>query len=209
MSHLPPPESSQNQTEPHPPESPDPWAPYEPPGGILVWIIVVVELLTFLAGIGVFLYQRAGDPEAFTRGRDLLSQPLALLNTAILLTGGWFMVCSLTELRKGMREKSLRWIAATIASGLAFLAVKVVEYTGKIEQGHVFGEDTFFTLYYALTGFHFIHVAVAVLILLYFAKQIRLGRYHRDHHDDVEAGGIFWHLCDLIWLFLFPTLYLL
>ncbi len=187
----------------------DPWARYEPPGGILVWIVVFVELFTFLAGIGVFLYQRGGDPEAFARGRDLLDQRLALLNTAILLTGGWFMACGLAELRRGDTARCLRWIGAAIASGLAFLLVKGIEYAGKISHGHTFGEDPFFTLYYALTGFHFIHVAVAVAILLYFAAQICRGRYHRNRCDDVEAGGIFWHLCDLIWLFLFPTLYLL
>jgi nitric oxide reductase NorE protein len=187
----------------------DPWARYEPPGGVLVWIVVFVELITFLAGIGVFLYQRADDPESFARGRELLDQPLALLNTSILLTGGWFMACAITELRQGDGDRSLRWTVAAIASGLAFLIVKSIEYAGKIDQGHTFGEDPFFTLYYALTGFHFIHVAVAVAILVYFATQIRQGRYHRDDCDDVEAGGIFWHLCDLIWLFLFPTLYLL
>ncbi len=187
----------------------DPWARYEPPGGILVWIIVFVELITFLAGIGVFLYQRADDPESFARGRDLLDQPLALLNTGILLTGGWFMACGITELKNGAADRARRWIASAVGSGIAFLLVKGIEFGRKAGQGHAFGEDSFFTLYYALTGFHFIHVLVAVLILLYLAAQIRRGRYHRANHDDVEAGGIFWHLCDLIWLFLFPTLYLL
>jgi len=191
------------------PDPADPWARYEPPGGVLVWIIVFVELVTFLAGIGVFLYQRADDPEAFARGRDLLDQPLALLNTGILLTGGWFMACGITELKRGDAGGARCWIGSAIGSGLAFLLVKGIEYGAKVGQGHTFGEDSFFTLYYALTGFHFTHVLVAVFILLYLAAQIRRGRYHRDNHDDVEAGGIFWHLCDLIWLFLFPTLYLL
>ena len=188
---------------------PDPWERYEPPGGILVWIIVFVEVVTFLAGIGVFLYERGANPEGFARGRDLLDQRLALFNTLILLTGGWCMACGLTELRRDDRGRSLRWLAAAITCGLAFLVVKGVEYGAKSSQGHVFGEDPFFTLYYALTGFHFIHVAVAVAILFYLAMKIRQGRYRGGDHDDVAAGGIFWHLCDFIWLFLFPILYLL
>ena len=195
-----------SEAKPHQPVSKVPvpsveaefWARFEPPGGILVWIIVFVELLTFIAGIGAFLQQRSEAPELFARGRELLDQRLAFINTVILLSGGWFMACGITDLRRGESRRASRWIGWAITSGIAFLIIKGIEYSGKIAQG-----------YYALTGFHFIHVAVAVLILFYFAGKIRQGHYHRDHCEDVESGGIFWHLCDLIWLLLFPTLYLL
>lgn len=187
----------------------DDWARFEPPGGILVWIIVFLEIITFGAGLGVFLYQRGAEPVLFAQGRDLLNQPLAFANTLILLTGGWFMACGLEELRRGRSTLAIRWMVGAIITGLAFLLLKSIEYTEKIQHGATFGDDAFFTLYFALTGFHFIHVLVALVILAYLALQLKRGRFGQDRFQDVEAGGIFWHLCDLIWLLLFPILYLL
>jgi len=181
----------------------------EPPGGILVWMIVFLELLTFGAGLGVFLFQGQQDIEGFRSSREMLNQPLAFANTLILLTGGWFMVNGLTSLRSGNARSSLRWIVAAIATGVGFMALKCVEYTEKIEHGISFGEDTFFTLYFLLTGFHVAHVFAAVVILLFLAVKIRKGFYTPEEHLDVESGAIFWHMCDLIWLLIFPVIYLL
>ncbi len=181
----------------------------EPPGGILVWMVVFLEIVTFGAGLGVFLFQGRKNEALFEAGHDLLTQPLAFANTLILLTGGWFMANGIVALRGGRSPIALRWITGAIVTGIGFLAIKCLEYADKIGHGHVFGDDVFFTLYYLLTGFHFLHVLVAVVILLFLARSIRLGRYTRDDHLDVESGGIFWHMCDIIWLLIYPVIYLL
>lgn len=181
----------------------------EPPGGVLVWIIVFVEIVTFGAGLGVFLVQARELPAEFESGRALLNQSLAFVNTLVLLTGGWCMANSLCALRGGHSIASLRWIYGAIATGLVFAALKGVEYAEKIGHGVGFGEDTFFTMYFALTGFHLIHVLVAVVLLAFMARGIRRGNYHRDEHQDAESSGIFWHMCDLIWLLVYPITYLL
>lgn len=181
----------------------------EPPGGVLVWLLVFLEIVTFGAGLGVFLFQGRDHAAAFAEGRAMLDQPLALANTLVLLTGGWCMAGCVGDLRLGRAPRALRWIYGAVASGGLFLALKGVEYAGKIRHGIGFGEDVYFTLYYALTGFHFIHVLVAVVLLSFMARGLRRGRYGRDDHQDVESCGIFWHMCDLIWLLLFPILYLL
>ena len=183
--------------------------PLEPPGGILVWIIVFLELITFAAGLAVFVVQGRGDAAAFQAGRALLNQPIALANTLILLTGGWCMANGIGVLRRDHRIPAGRWIVGAIVSGVAFLVLKGFEYAEKIQHGIGFGEDTFFTLYWLLTGFHFLHVVVAVVLLLVMRSGICRGRYHRDNLHDVESSGIFWHLCDLIWLLLYPVIYLL
>lgn len=182
---------------------------WEPPGGILIWVIVFLELVTFGAGFGVFMAQGREHAAAFAQGRETLNQSLALANTLILLTGGWCMANALSSLRCGLRRSPLLWISSAIASGLAFLIIKGLEYAEKIQHGIGFGVDPFFTLYYALTGFHAIHVLVAMVLLAFMALGIRRGRYHQHDHLDVESCGIFWHMCDLIWLLLFPILYLL
>ncbi len=93
--------------------------------------------------------------------------------------------------------------------GVLFLSIKGYEYYEKIEHGLTIDYDRFFTFYWLLTGFHFIHVMVGVVILLFLSTNIRKGNYSKNDYLDVESGGTFWHMCDLIWLLLFPALYLL
>lgn len=184
-------------------------AQWEPPGGLVVWIVVFLELITFGAGLVIVVVQGRQEVEAFQKARALLNQPIALTNTLILLTGGWCMANGLAALRRGAGPAAQRWITGAIASGVAFLILKGCEYAGKIAHGIGFGEDTFFTLYWLLTGFHFLHVLVAVILLLAMRAGVRRGKYHRDDHLDVESSGLFWHLCDLLWLLLYPVIYLL
>ncbi len=181
----------------------------EPPGGILVWIIVLVELLTFGIGIAVFLVQRNHDPEVFHHGQDHLNRALAFTNTVVLLTGGWFMANATERLRSGDSSRSSSWIAASTLTGALFMILKGIEYAGALRQGYDLHHNVFFTLYWLLTGFHFLHVLVATVLLAAMTLGIRRGKYTATHHEDVESSGIFWHMCDLIWLLLMPVVYLI
>ena len=182
---------------------------FEPPGGILIWIIVVVELLTFGAGLVVFAVQKRSEPAVFALGHARLSQPVALANTVILLTGGWFMANALIRFRGEQHRAASAWTGAAMLSGFAFLALKGWEYADKLDHGLTLRHDSFFTLYWLLTVFHCMHVAVAVVILTVFRISLRRGNCTAAHSESFEAGGIFWHLCDLVWLLLYPVLYLL
>jgi nitric oxide reductase NorE protein len=182
---------------------------WEPPGGVLVWLLVFLEVITFGAGIITFLAQGREHAAEFAAGRELLNQPLAFANTLLLLTGGWCMANGLGSLRCGNQGKSLRWVIAAILTGLVFTVLKGIEYAEKVQHGIGFGRDVFFTFYYALTGFHLVHVLAAVVLLAFMARGIRRGHYHREEHLDVESSGIFWHMCDLIWLLVYPVIYLL
>ncbi|MFV0338874.1 MAG: cytochrome c oxidase subunit 3 [Chthoniobacterales bacterium] len=181
----------------------------EPPGGILVWLIVILELITFAAGIGVYLAQQRAHPEEFVAGAATLNQPLAFANTMLLLTGGWCMAVAIASLHEGREKLGRLWIQGAIFTGVAFMILKLVEWSEKIRHGASFGEDHFYTAYFALTGFHFLHVFVAVLILAYLCYALKRGRYSATNYFDIESGGIFWHMCDLIWLLLYPAIYLL
>ncbi len=183
--------------------------PWEPPGGLLVWLLVVVEIVTFGAGIITFLVQGRDLAAEYASGRALLNQPLAFANTLLLLTGGWCMANSIHALRSGTSRIALRWVMAAITTGLLFTVLKGVEYADKVQHGIGFGRDVFFTFYYALTGFHLVHVLVAVALLAFMARGIQKGHYHRENHLDVESSGIFWHMWDLIWLLVYPIIYLL
>ncbi len=182
---------------------------WEPPGGLLIWLLVMLEVVTFGAGILAFVWQERGNAAEYEQGRLLLNQNLAFANTLVLLTGGWFMACGLGALRKGEKLCARSWTIAALLTGVLFLALKLIEYRQKAAHGIQFGEDTFFTLYYLLTGFHFVHVLVAVVLLGMLARSVRLGHSHAGDHQNFEAGAVFWHMCDLIWLLLYPVIYLL
>jgi len=182
---------------------------YYPPGGILIWIIILLEVLTFTAGIGVFLYQKGGDYEVFTSSQALLNKTYGMINTLVLITGGFMMATSLRLLKSGDNKKSLIWIRGASGMAVIFLLIKGYEYYEKITHGLTIDYDRFFSFYWLLTGFHFIHVLVALIILLFMANGIHKETYSKEDYLDVESGAAFWHMCDLIWLLLFPVLYLL
>lgn len=181
----------------------------EPPGGILLWIVVFVETATFGAALVAFMVSRRDERAIFAAGHASLQQPLALANTLVLLTGGWLMARALERLRAGDTRVAARGVAGAIACGLGFLALKGVEYAAKLGHGLGLHHDTFFTYYWLLTAFHVMHVLLAVGLLGFAWRAIRAGRYGKDDHADVESIGVFWHMCDVIWLLLYPTLYLL
>lgn len=182
---------------------------FYPPGGILIWIIILVELVTFTAGIGAFGWQRSLAPEAFVAAQQNLNPGTGLANTLVLLTSGFFMAEAVRLLKLGRSADSYRRMLAALVLGLAFLTIKSTEYAGKLALGFDLGYSTFFTFYWLLTGFHFVHVLVGCVILAVLARKVRQGVYHSKNHLDVETGASFWHLCDLIWLMLFPVLYLM
>lgn len=179
-----------------------------PPGGILIWALVFMELLTFSVALIALMVSSRADPQLFHESRLMLNPAYGVINTIFLLTSGYFMATSLAHFKKGERQLSQRYLWLTILGGLLFLALKSVEYQEKISHGLTLEYNTFFTYYWLTTCFHVLHVLVGLVILGTFS--FLLSRPHRELAlEDFEAGAGFWHMCDLIWLILFPTLYLI
>ncbi len=181
---------------------------YYPPGGILLWLIIFLELITFGIALVVLAVYSKEDPALYHESSAKLNATYGAINTIFLLASGFFMATSLRKFKKGDNKKSSFYMLLTMLGGFLFLVLKSVEYQQKIVHGFVLGYDTFFNFYWLLTGFHVIHVLVGMVILvsIYFGlkkeeKSMKL--------EDVEAGAAFWHMCDLIWLLLFPMLYLI
>jgi len=180
-----------------------------PPGGILIWIIVMVELITFGVALIVFRFNFHEDYETFMASQNMLSKNIGLFNTIVLITSGYFMATSLVKIKASKTKEAGKWLFMTVLTGMLFLIVKGWEYVIKIESGHTFGSSDFFDYYWMLTFFHFMHVLVGVVILSVLLIKLRKGEYGTTNYFDIESGGIFWHMCDLIWILLFPVLYLL
>lgn len=180
---------------------------YYPPGGILMWIIIFLELFTFgMALIAMVVYSK-DEPEVFRSSKLLLNTTFGSINTIFLITSGFFMALSVKSLKEKDVQKSSLYLKLTMLGGLLFLAMKSVEYYDKIEAGLTVGYNTFFTFYWMLTLFHVIHVIVGLVILssVYFGMK---KKNSTTSIEDVEASASFWHMCDLIWLLLFPVIYL-
>jgi nitric oxide reductase NorE protein len=178
---------------------------YYPPGGILMWIIIFLELITFGLALIAMLYMSKSEPVVFQDSRLLLNPIFGLINTIVLLTSGLFMALSVYEFKLLNRLRFKKYVGIAMLFGIVFLIVKSIEYFTKIDAGLSLGYNTFFNFYWMLTGFHVIHVIIGLIILstLYFNNSKQNLKI-----VDVEASAAFWHMCDLIWLLLFPVIYL-
>jgi len=131
-----------------------------------------------------------------------------MINTIVLLTSGFFMALSVKSLKAGLRQKTNQYLLLTIALGAVFLVLKSIEYSHKLNAGLTVDYNTFFNYYWILTFFHAVHVLVGMVILISLYLGVRKPK-STTKTEDFEAGAAFWHMCDLIWLLLFPVIYLM
>lgn len=176
-------------------------APGELPGEPIMWILIGSELAVFGGGLGAFLGARALDPETFAAGAATLDRTAGALNTLVLVTSGFCAAVAVRCAEAGRAAATRAWLASAAGLGLVFLLVKAREYADKAAHGIGIETDAFFTLYYLLTGFHALHVAAGMIILGLVAIRVTAA--------GVEAGAQFWHMVDLVWVLLFPVVYLL
>jgi len=178
---------------------------FYPPGGILMWILILLELFTFGIALVILALSSKENPTAFYESSSHLNATYGAMNTIFLLTSGFFMATSVHHFKQNSIKKASFYLNITMFGGVLFLILKSLEYYEKIELGFVLGYDTFFNFYWLLTGFHVIHVLVGLVILLFMKRSLSK---QTSTLEDVEASAAFWHMCDLIWLLLFPVLYL-
>lgn len=180
---------------------------FYPPGGLLIWIVIYLELITFGMAILALAYYGSQERELFHQSSMHLNKIIATVNTLLLLTSGFFVAKSIVAFKQKMQSKTIQFLNISLLCGLGFLILKAFEYYEKIDAGFTMDYNSFFTYYWLLTGFHWIHVLVGIVIL-WFIKRSVIIKKGENSFEDFEAGAAFWHMCDLIWLLLFPVLYL-
>ncbi len=180
---------------------------YYPPGGILIWVLIILELITFAVALIALTVSSRENPDAYHQSRLMLNTTFGAINTVFLLTGGYVMAQAVHNVKDKLLDKAGKNTLMAILSGLLFLSLKGFEYYEKIEHGLTLGYNTFFNFYWLLTGFHVIHVIVG-LVILGFMYRSMTKKDANPNILNVEAGAHFWHMVDLIWLLLFPMLYL-
>lgn len=166
-----------------------------------MWVLILSEMLVFAAFFAVFAWQRVAERAMFDSSQQLLDPVIGGLNTMVLLTSGLFAAMSIQAIADGKVRRCRQLLGLTMGLGVVFCSIKVLEYADKIGAGLTPETNTFFSFYYLLTAFHFAHVIFGLGLLA-------LACWHTSR-ENVETVTAFWHMVDLIWVMLYPLLYLL
>jgi cytochrome c oxidase subunit 3 len=186
-----------------------------------MWIFLGAEIIFFGAIFLSFVYYRSAFPEPFATASNHTKVVLGTINTAVLLTSSLFVALAVHAARREDRVGTGLWLLLAAAFGGAFLGIKVTEYAEEIGEHllpgpgfRIEGVDRahgqlFFIFYFVMTGLHALHVLIGIGLLLVVAGKASMGQFTKDNHNMVEVGGLYWHFVDVVWIFLFPLLYLL
>jgi cytochrome c oxidase subunit III len=185
------------------------------------WVFLASELLLFGPLFLAYLYGRVHAPEAFTIASHHTHVVFGAVNTAVLLTSSLAMALGVRSARAGDRRALVRCLLATVGLGAIFLAIKAVEYHAEWAEAlvpglrfgysgaHAGAVALFFYLYFLMTGVHALHLAAGIALVAWLALRAARGQFSAAWHTPVEMVGLYWHFVDVVWIFLFPLLYLL
>jgi nitric oxide reductase NorE protein len=172
-----------------------------------IWIFVGVDLAIFALFFLVYLIERKAAPEVFQHAQARLDPGFGFVNTLALLTSSWLLVRSIRCIDTGT-ARSRHFLAGSIVFGMLFIVSKLIEYSDKYQHGIGVAENTFFTFYYVLTFIHLLHVMAGLIALSVMYSWLRSGEGLR-RKGFYQSLGIYWHMVDLLWIYLFLLLYLI
>jgi cytochrome c oxidase subunit 3 len=186
-----------------------------------MWLFLAQEVLFFGAVFAAYAYYSFLHTDAFEAASNHLSLTLGAFNTVVLIGSSLTMVFAVHAAQHGSKRAQIGWLSFTMLLGLVFLVVKAYEYTHKFHEGLVPGplftfsgpdapqHQLFLSFYFAMTGLHALHMIIGIGILGALIVLARRGWFHGGYYTPVEMTGLYWHFVDLVWIFLFPLLYLI
>jgi nitric oxide reductase NorE protein len=177
------------------------------PGEAGVWIFILGDMAIFAVLFVTFLHGRAADTELFAVSQRELNQNYGVANTLLLLLSSLFVVMAVRAVREG-RGSADKLVVGAMFCGLAFSGLKILEYVGKIDHGITPASNNFFMYYFILTGLHWFHLVLGLAVLTLLVRLSRKEQLTESQLSFVEGGACFWHMVDLLWIVLFPLLYL-
>ncbi len=178
-------------------------------GDGVVWLLVLAELLTFGLLFVSFAFARWREPDVFAKGQAALSLHTGALNTLLLVAASWAAVRAVRAFEADRGGAGANWLLVALAGAIGFLVVKTHEFAGKVQAGFDWATDSFTMLYTLLTGFHYLHVLVGAIVFALLWRKARAGAYGRANHMGPASGAVFWHMVDLLWMVLFPLVYVI
>jgi len=175
-----------------------------------IWLFLASEVLLFGGLFSSYILLRVGALE-WPHAAEELNVPLATINTAILIGSSMTMVMAWASLKMDRFSAFKVYLGATILLAVAFLVIKGFEYGDKFAHGHYPSYSTFYATYFVMTGLHALHIIIGVVVNAYFwGPGAAMWKTDRERFiNRIEVAGLYWHFVDIVWIFLFPTLYLL
>ena len=186
-----------------------------------MWVFLVTEVLMIGALFVAYGIFRGLYPEAFHEAHQFLNWKLGATNTVILILSSLTMVLGVISTQRGQRDRALGYLGLTFLLACGFLVVKYIEYSAKIHHGllpgglftneelkHVPKASLFFSLYFVMTGIHALHVIIGMGLMTWIMKRTANKEFGPEYYTPVELVGFYWHFVDLVWIYLFPLLYL-
>jgi cytochrome c oxidase subunit 3 len=186
-----------------------------------MWAFLITEIMFFGGLFAVYAVYRSAYPDAFAAGSRHLDLVLGTVNTLVLIGSSLTMAMAVWEAQHGRRNGQIRYLVLTMGLGLLFLVIKAFEYGHKFHEHLIPGRlfqwsgpfaqnvQLFFSLYFAMTGVHALHMIVGIGLLTWLLVNAWRGRYTTQSFGPVEISGLYWHFVDIVWIFLFPLLYLI
>ena len=184
------------------------------PGDIAIWVFILAELLVFGVFFGAYAFTRARHVALFNTQQMQLDRTSGAINTVLLITASYCVARAVLQARSsniGASAKSISlWLFGGGCCGLGFVVIKLKEYHHMMgEEGVSLSSSLFHMFYLSLTFFHFMHVLLGLVILGALAWYARKGTYHAGNLNGLESGAAYWHMVDLVWIILFPLVYVI
>ncbi len=191
-------------------------------GNLGMWVFLVTEVMFFGGMFTVYTVYRIRNQAAFMDASHHLNAVLGAINTIVLLTSSLTMAMAVHAAKIDRRKPLMLFLGLTIALGGVFLVVKGFEYHHKYVEHHIpgpnfhyedadlaRGAELFFSLYFVMTGVHAVHMLIGAGLMVWLICKARAGAFNREYNAPVEICGLYWHFVDIVWIFLFPLLYLM
>lgn len=180
-----------------------------PPGDLAIWVFILAELLAFGVFFTAYAVTRMKNVALFDEMQLTLDRQAGAVNTLLLITASWCVARAVVAIQADRIAASGRWLLWGILAGGGFLVVKLFEYSAKFGAGINLATNTFYMFYLSLTFFHFMHVILGMVILVAVWLKTRRGGYSAADHHGMETGASYWHMVDLVWIVLFPLVYVM
>jgi cytochrome c oxidase subunit III len=185
-----------------------------------MWAFLIQEVMFFGGLFGTYTVYRYLYPEAFAEASHHLNYVLGAFNTGVLICSSMTMALAVRSAQLGRQRDIIFYLVSTIILGSIFLGVKVIEYGDKFhhhlvpgydfrfEGPHAGGAQIFYGLYFTMTGMHALHMVIGIGIMIWLIAKAAKGRFSPEYYTPVELSGLYWHFVDIVWIYLFPLLYL-
>ncbi len=187
-----------------------------PPGDLAIWVIIYVEFITFALLFLGYAFSRRLDVELFNASQSVVSQTSGFVNTIILITSSYFVVKAVHSIKnmtadtlQESNKEASKWLLFAIVCGLAFITIKITEFSNIFGMGINLSTNRYFMFYIMLTVFHFLHVVLGSGILFLIYKKTKINGYLPNDSKGIETGASYWHMVDLLWIVLFPLVYII